>query len=73
MVFQIHDSGRIATRVVVLLAPTACGTLTRNPVPESATLEQLFFSDFNFAVGMDAGYCLKSHRLPRGSHIPNAD
>jgi len=41
MVFQIHESGRIATRVVAALALTACSTLTRNPVPESASLEEV--------------------------------
>jgi Patatin-like phospholipase len=41
MVFQIHDSGRIATRVVAALVLTACSTLTRNPVPEGANLEEV--------------------------------
>jgi hypothetical protein len=41
MVFQIHDSGRIARRVAALLALTACSTLTRNPVPESANLDEV--------------------------------
>jgi Patatin-like phospholipase len=41
MVFQIHESGRIGIRVVVALVLTACSTLTRNPVPESANLDEV--------------------------------
>ena len=43
MVFgqQVYDFVRVATSAVVTVALVACSTLTRNPVPESASLEEV--------------------------------
>jgi hypothetical protein len=38
---QVHDSIRIAASVVTGIAPAACSTLTRNPAPESASLDDV--------------------------------
>ena len=43
MVFgqQVYDFVRVATSAVVTVALVACSTLTRNPVPESTSLEEV--------------------------------
>jgi hypothetical protein len=38
---QVHDSIRMAASVVTGIALAACGTLTRNPAPESASLDDV--------------------------------